>query len=300
MTFNLNDLNTHHLGIAAIGTAMGIDYYNLARKVTRTYQMQRALAADKTPIKGIDVPEGVFTARTEKQLQNYLNKNHVDNFITRGILKETMRHGNNAAFLPPTVEGHQPLVLLPPDMRSGKVLAHEVGHYKDFAQSGSKDFRDFHKYTKSHAGNIFQRLADPVKHDPIYQSEVRAWDHTPFGPGDPVREAALGTYAESALGKRRRLAQIGILGASLAALKSHPRDINLGKLIKRAAESYTTTGSGESKLDIPKPDIPKAPNVNTKGVVTVKPIKPANLAINAQAHMRNNTFNFMPKSTGVK
>jgi hypothetical protein len=180
------------------------------------HKFKRALKKDKTPfsLHAGEIPENMTLMRKPEDVAPWVKANvsrHRFNSWERRALQKDLeavtKDKYNAAFLGPLKRKGAPAVVLSEGFGEygGKVLAHELGHYQDYNALKAKDAIDFHERVQDRGGSFWRQIWDPTV-NPTYIAEVAAWDHTPYGPGDPMREAALNTYMQGEAKGARRLA----------------------------------------------------------------------------------------------
>ncbi len=125
----------------------------------------------------------------------------------------------NAAYVPPEHEGGTPAVVAHAHLPA-EVMQHELGHAKDYH---GKTARQVQKdYIKPRS--IKHALFGGPEHSPMYQAEVRAWDHAGVSLDHPLRKQALATYAHHTKATRYKVAG-ALAGAVVGGLSGMREDV---------------------------------------------------------------------------
>ncbi len=203
---------------ALLGLGIGVPLIQMIRGASAGSHASAVMEKDLTPIDLSTIPKDVRLLRNVKDVNNYIKETKLRDPILKWGLRAMVEESHNAGFLASPSKGKPSAVILGEGFKGGgKVLAHELGHYKDFVQSDSPHIYAFTDYINKHDGGFLQRLWDP-KTDGTYRSEVRAWDQSPYKEDDELRQAALKTYEIGAQSTRLGAFAIpALLGSSILA-----------------------------------------------------------------------------------
>ena len=205
--------------------------------------------------------------RTERivsifHLERYLKKN-VDNPTKRDVILRAAKgiltnKRHNAFFFAPDARGTRPSAVVASRLAPAKAFSHEYGHARDYNQQIKQ-----HGRADLGGGGLKTILLAPLvgaKRTPLYRKEQTAWELSGVDEHDPLRQAALNTYASS-IKMPEYVGRYGIPGAlGVRYLERHPEKLRAAlKLLKRGQATNALIN-----LVTPKPAKP----------VTPKPAKP--------------------------
>lgn len=187
------------LGIAPI---LGVGYSGYNHNNAQE-NLVKALSNAQAVSQNYKLPEraGLNYIKNDKQLSD-ANSKMPEGFIKtvwQAVGEDALKNKNNAFFMNygDHVKNQKDSILIPEGMPK-QIIEHELGHHTDFRHNNSGKTLD--QITASRDPGFLKKLINPTSR-PEYVNEVKAWDNTEYKPGDPIRDAALGTYKAQAQNK---------------------------------------------------------------------------------------------------